>query len=226
MVEPEWEAVDRFFAGRLDREDVGLEEALRASERAGLPPISVSPAQGKLLHLLARMRGARAILEIGTLGGYSTIWLARALAPGGRLVTLEVNPDHARVARENLARAGVADRVELREGDALDTLAALEREGAGPFDFVFVDADKPTTPDYFRWAMRLCAPGAAIVVDNVVRAGRVAEANSEDASVRGVRRLAEEVGREPRVRATVVQTVGSKSYDGFLLAVVEGEAGR
>lgn len=226
MVKPEWEAVDRFFAGQLDTEDAGLEEALRASERAGLPPISVSPAQGKLLHLLARMRGARAILEIGTLGGYSTIWLARALPPGGRLVTLEVNPDHARVARANLARAGVAERVELREGEALDTLAALEREGAGPFDFVFVDADKPATPDYFRWAMRLCAPGAAIVVDNVVRAGRVADGDSEDASVRGVRRLAEVVGAEPRVNATVVQTVGSKSYDGFLLAVVEGEPGR
>lgn len=226
MVKPEWEAVDRFFAGHLDTEDAGLEEALRASERAGLPPISVSPAQGKLLHLLARMRGARAILEIGTLGGYSTIWLARALPPGGRLVTLEVNPDHARVARANLAGAGVAERVELREGEALDTLAALEREGAGPFDFVFVDADKPATPDYFRWAMRLCAPGAAIVVDNVVRAGRVADGDSEDASVRGVRRLAEVVGAEPRVNATVVQTVGSKSYDGFLLAVVEGEPGR
>ena len=225
MAEEIWGAVDRFFAGLLDRDDPALEAALRASEEAGLPPISVSPAQGKLLHLMARMRGARSILEIGTLGGYSTIWLARALDPGGRLVTLEVDPGHAAVARANLARAGVADRVALREGAALDTLAALEREGAGPFDFVFIDADKPATPDYFRWAMRLCAPGAVIVVDNVVRAGRVTEGESDDASVRGVRRLAEVVGAEPRVSATVVQTVGSKSYDGFLLAVVDGASG-
>lgn len=200
-----------------------LEAALAASAAAGLPPINVAPNQGKLLHLLARMCGSREILEIGTLGGYSTIWLARALPAGGQLITLEVDPGHAEVAQANFVRAGLAGIIELRLGSAADTLAQLAAEGAGPFDFVFIDADKPSTPEYFSWTLRLTRPGSVIVVDNVIREGAVADSASNDASVQGVRRLNELLASEPRVSATAIQTVGSKGYDGFVLALVLGD---
>jgi predicted O-methyltransferase YrrM len=181
----------------------------------------VAPNQGKLLHLWARMIGARSILEVGTLGGYSTIWLARALPPGGRLVTLEAEPRHAEVAVANLERAGVADRVDVVVGKALDTLPVLADEGRGPFDLTFIDADKQGNADYFQWAVRLSRPGSVIVVDNVVRQGSVLDAGSDDPAVVGTRRLFEVVAAEPRVTATAVQTVGSKGHDGFLLALVD-----
>jgi predicted O-methyltransferase YrrM len=180
----------------------------------------VAPNQGKLLHLWARMIGARSILEVGTLGGYSTTWLARALPPGGRLVTLEAEPRHAEVAVANLERAGVADRVDVVVGKALDTLPVLADEGRGPFDLTFIDADKQGNADYFQWAVRLARPGGVIVVDNVVRRGQVLDAGSDDPAVVGTRRLFEVVAAEPRVTATAVQTVGSKGHDGFLLALV------
>ncbi len=217
-----WTAVDRYLEGLLVGQDEALEAALRASAEARLPPISVSPAQGKLLNLLARACGARAILEIGTLGGYSAIWRARALPAGGRLVTLEIDPKHAEVARASVARAGLAQCVQIRRGAALDTLERLGAEGAGPFDLIFIDADKPNIPAYFGWALRLSRPGSLIVVDNVVRGGTVADAGSTDPSVQGVRRLNELIASEPRVSATAIQTVGIKGYDGFALALVTG----
>jgi predicted O-methyltransferase YrrM len=217
VTDERWAAVDEYLAGALAPADPALTKALAANAAAGLVAADVSPAQGRLLELLARLCGARAILEIGTLGGYSTIWLARALPPGGRLVTLESDPHHARVARENLARAGVSGVVEVVEGPALATLPGV----AGPFDLVFIDADKPGNPDYFAWALRLSRPGTVIVVDNVVRGGAVADYASDDPGVVGTRRLFELVAAEPRVSATAVQTVGSKGHDGFLLAVVD-----
>ncbi len=216
MGEHLWHAVDDYLGGLLVGPDPALDAALAANRAAGLPPIDVSPLQGKLLHLLARVAGARRILEIGTLGGYSTIWLARALPRGGRLVTLERVPRHAEVARENLARAGLAEVVEVVVGPALDTLRDLD----GPFDLVFVDADKPANADYLAHAVRLSRPGTVIVVDNVVRGGRVADPLDDDASVRGSRRLVEALAAEPRLSATAVQTVGGKGLDGFALAVV------
>jgi predicted O-methyltransferase YrrM len=192
-----------------------------ASTEAGLPAINVAPNQGKLLHLWARMVGARSILEVGTLGGYSTIWLARALPAGGRLVTLEADPHHAEVAAANLDRAGVGDVVDIVVGRALDTLPVLAEEGRGPFDLTFIDADKSSNADYFRWAVQLSRPGAVVMVDNVVRGGAVTDADSDDPSVVGTRRLFEAVAAEPRVSATAVQTVGSKGHDGFLLAVLD-----
>jgi predicted O-methyltransferase YrrM len=220
MTQPTWTAVDRYLDDLLVGHDAVLEAALRASAEAGLPAINVAPTQGKLLNLLARVRGARAILEIGTLGGYSTIWLARALSTGGRMVTLEIDAKHAEVARANLVRAGLSQRVEVRLGRALDSLERLETEGAGPFDLVFIDADKPNIPAYFKWALRLSRPGSLIVVDNVVRDGAVIDAESADPSVQGVRRLNELMASEPQVSATTIQTVGAKGYDGFALALV------
>jgi predicted O-methyltransferase YrrM len=220
MSQEQWNAVDRYITQVLIPADPALEAAIEASRAAGLPEIQVTPNQGKLLYLLARVREARAILEIGTLGGYSTIWLARALPPGGRLVSLERDPKHAKVARANLIRAGVADRVELRLGPALETLPRLLEEGTGPFDLTFIDADKPSNPDYFSWALRLSRRGSVIVVDNVVRDGAVADAASDDPGVLGVRRLNDLMASEPRVSATAIQTVGGKGYDGFALAVV------
>jgi len=220
MTQPTWTAVDRYLDEVLVGHDAVLEAALRASTEAGLPAINVAPTQGKLLNLLARVRGARAILEIGTLGGYSTIWLGRALPTGGRMVTLEIDAKHAEVARANLVRAGLSQRVEVRLGRALDSLERLETEGAGPFDLVFIDADKPNIPAYFKWALRLSRPGSLIVVDNVVRDGAVIDAESADASVHGVRRLNELMASEPRVSATTIQTVSAKGYDGFALALV------
>ncbi len=218
MTQETWDAVDGYFSGLLVGPDAALDAALEASDAAGLPQIAVSANQGKLLHLLARVRGARRILEIGTLGGYSTIWLARALPADGQLITLEYDPKHAEVARANLARAGLADRVEVRVGAALDTLPDLE----GPFDLTFIDADKPNNPAYFRAALGLSRPGSVIVVDNVVRGGRVADAASTDPSVLGTRALADLLATEPSVDATMVQTVGSKGYDGFAMALVTG----
>jgi predicted O-methyltransferase YrrM len=220
-VPPEqWSDVDRYIVEALLEPDPVLEEALAASKAAGLPPINVAPNQGKMLHLLARIHQSRRILEIGTLGGYSTIWLARALPAGGSLITLEAEPRHAEVATQNLARAGLSDTVEVRVGPAIESLPKLEAEGAGPFDMFFIDADKPSNPDYFEWAVRLSRPGSMIVVDNVVRNGAVVQADSTDDGVRGVRRLNELMAAEPRVEATAIQTVGSKGYDGFALALV------
>lgn len=223
MTDERWSAVDRYITDLLLPGDPALDAALAASDAAGLPQISVTPNQGKLLHLLARMQGARTILEIGTLGGYSTIWLARALPPSGRLVTLEADPKHAEVARANIARAGLAEIVEVRVGKALDLLPRLAAEGFPPFDLAFVDADKPSNPEYFAWTLRLSRPGSVIIFDNVVRSGAVADAASEDPSVVGVRRLYEALAAEPRVTATAVQTVGSKGYDGLAIAYVTEE---
>ncbi len=211
-----WDKVDRYIAEMLVRPDEALEVALAASDAAGLPRISVSPAHGKLLWILARLVNARRILEVGTLGGYSAIWLARALPAGGRLITLEVLERHAAVARTNLNRAGLDDKVEIIVGPALATLPSLE----GPFDFTFIDADKQNNAEYFAWALKLSRPGALIVVDNVVRDGAVADSRSRDAAVVGVRRLNELIAAEPRVSATAVQTGGVKGYDGFAVALV------
>lgn len=217
-----WTAVDDYFNGLLVEEDSALLDALRDSAAAGLPGHQVAANQGKLLNLIARVRGARSVLEIGTLGGYSTIWLGRALPEGGRLVTLEADARCAEVARANVARAGLADVVDLRLGKALDTLPLLVEEGAEPFDLVFIDADKPSNPDYLRWALRLTRPGSVIVGDNVVRDGAVTDPDSDDPRVQGVRRFTELIAAEPRLTATTVQTVGSKGYDGFTLALVTG----
>jgi len=220
MNQETWNAVDRYLADLLEPADSILEQTLAASAAAGLPAINVTLAQGKLLQLLARMQRAKNILEIGTLGGYSTIWLARALPAGGRLLTLEFEPKHAEVARINLARAGLTEIVELRVGRALDILPQLGAEGAGPFDLIFIDADKPGTADYFAWALKLSRPGSLIVVDNVVRKGAVIDAESDDPNVLGMRRFLAALAAEKRVSATVLQTVSGKGYDGFALAFV------
>ena len=215
-----WSEVDSYFARTLIGSDPALEAALAANATAGLPSIDVSAPQGKLIHLLARMSGARKALEIGTLGGYSTIWLARALPDDGRLITLEVSARHADIARRNVARAGLESKVEIRTGAALMTLPKLVAEGLGPFDFVFIDADKTNNAAYLEWAMRLSRSGATIVVDNVVREGGIVETASRDPDVVGVRRMFELMAREPRLSATAIQTVGAKGWDGFALAVV------
>jgi len=217
-----WNEVDGYFADTLVRADDALNAVLAASAAAGLPAISVSACQGRMLYLLAQMQRARHILEIGTLGGYSAIWLARALPPGGTLITLEASAKHADVARENLARAGLADIVDVRVGSALDTLPRLAAESLPPFDFTFIDADKASNAEYFAWALKLSRKGSVIVVDNVVRGGTVIDANSDDAGVRGVRRLTALVAATPGVSATAVQTVGAKGYDGFMLLRVDG----
>jgi caffeoyl-CoA O-methyltransferase len=220
MSEQQWGAVDGYLSGLLVPSDAALEGALQATTDAGMPMINVAPNQGKLLHILALTAGARAILEIGTLAGYSTIWLARALPAGGRLITLEVDPKHAEVARANLARAGLGDTVEVRVGPALDTLPQVAAEAIGPFDMVFIDADKINTLAYFEWALKLTRPGSLIIVDNVVRGGAVFDANSADESVQGVRRFLARLADEPRVNATAIQMVGSKGYDGMAIALV------
>ena len=224
MREPDWTAVDEHLSALLVPQDAALTSVQNANRDAGLPPIDVAPNQGKLLMLLARISGARSVLEIGTLGGYSTIWLARGLPPDGRVVTLEVDPRHAEVARANLARAGLADRVQVRLGPALETLVRLDEEGAGPFDLVFIDADKPSNPDYFSWALRLTKPGSLIVVDNVVRGGAIADESSTDDAVQGSRRVLELIGAEPSVTGTVLQTVGVKGYDRFAFALLRDPA--
>ena len=217
MAEEIWSDIDDFIGAHFVRADSALEAALEASKAAGLPEINVAPNQGKLLMLLAQAMGARKILEVGTLGGYSTIWLARGLAPGGSLFTLEANADYAKVAEANLARAGVADRVEIRVGRALDTLPQLVAEGAGPFDLVFIDADKPPTTEYFQWALKLTRPGGIIIVDNVVREGAILDADREDRMVQGIRRFFDAVAAEPRADATVIQTVSGKGHDGMAI---------
>jgi predicted O-methyltransferase YrrM len=218
MSQDQWTAVDNYINGLFVPSDSALDAALAASSSAGLPAINVAPNQGKLLNLLARTVGAHKILEIGTLGGYSTIWLARALPSGGRLITLEADPKHADVARANIARAGLAGLVDLRLGKALDTLPQLTSEA--PFDLIFIDADKTGYSDYLGWSLKLSRPGTLIVADNVVRKGAVADPASPDANVQGVRRFNELLAAEPRVSATVIQTVGSKGYDGLAMAVV------
>ena len=220
MTEDLWTAVDGYFADLLVGDDAALDAVLEASATAGLPPINVSPTQGKLLHLMARAIGARNILEIGTLGGYSTIWLARAVLPGGRVVSLEADPRHAEVARANITLAGLQDVVEVRLGMALETLPELAAENREPFDFIFVDADKPNNAAYFDWALKLSRPGSIIFVDNVVREGEVIDATSDSPTVQGVRSFLDRLAAEPRVSATAIQTVGNKGYDGFAIALV------
>lgn len=216
-----WAAVDEYILHTLDGSEPVLAAALHASEEAGLPPIAVSEVQGRFLQIIARLMGARRILEIGTLGGFSTICLARGMLMGGHLTTLEIDPLHAAVATKNIANAGFAAAVTIRVGPAIESLARLAEEKAAPFDLVFIDADKANIPAYFDWALKLARPGAAIIVDNVVREGRLLESDSDDGSVRGVRRL-HEVAAEYGVTATTLQTVGSKGYDGFLIAIASG----
>ncbi len=222
-----WAAVDEYLGDLFALNDAVLESALAASDAAGLQAINVTPAQGKLLHLLARAQGARNILEVGTLGGYSAIWLARALPPSGRMITLEFDPKHAEVARKNIAAAGLSDLVEVRVGRALETLPRLLAEKLAPFDFVFIDADKPNTADYFAWALKLTRTGSVIIVDNVIRNGGIVNSAAardgsveERANIDGIRRFLEMAAAEPRVSVTAVQTVGGKGYDGFALALV------
>jgi predicted O-methyltransferase YrrM len=215
-----WTAVDQYTTGLLLPADAALDEALASSEAAGLPSISVSPSQGKLLMMMAQLAGAKRILEIGTLGGYSSIWLGRALAPGGRLITLEANPKHAEVARGNIARAGLAEVVEVRLGDARESIRQLAAEGGGNFDLIFIDADKQSIPHYLEWSLKLSHPGSLIIVDNVVRDGALIDAKSEDPNVIGARRMHEMLAANPRLSATTIQTVGTKGYDGLTLALV------
>jgi predicted O-methyltransferase YrrM len=220
MPEPVWADVDDFFTSNLLPADEVLRATLETNVAEGLPPIAVTPPQGKLLHLLARASGARRILEIGTLGAYSTIWLARALPPGGQLITLEIDLHHAEVARKNLARAKLSDRVEVRVGRAADLLDAMQGF-VEPFDFVFVDADKASSDVYFKAVLTLTRSGSVIIVDNVVRDGKVADAKSEDEDIKGIRRMTEWLKTQRNISATAIQTVGGKSYDGFLMAIVE-----
>jgi predicted O-methyltransferase YrrM len=222
MGEETWSAVDEFVVETLVPDDEALRGALEAAEAAGLPQIQVSPPQGMLLQMLARLQGARTVLEFGTLGGYSTILLARALPEGGKLITLEANGDYAEVARESIERAELADAVDLRVGPALETLPVLEDEGAGPFDFTFIDADKVNSPNYLAWALDHSRPGSLLVADNVVRNGTLADAAGEDPAAQAQRRLHQMLAADPRVTATTIQTVGSKGYDGFTVALVDG----
>ncbi|MFN2625556.1 MAG: O-methyltransferase, partial [Mycobacteriales bacterium] len=215
-----WTEVDDYLSALVAPHDDALDAALHANDDAGLPHIDVTATQGKLLHILARTCDARRVLEVGTLGGYSTIWLARALPDGGQVVTLEIDPKHARVARSNVDRAGVGDRVDIRVGPALDTLTALAEDAGAAFDLTFIDADKPNTPEYFGRAVALSRRGSLVVVDNVVREGEVANAASTDDAVRANRELMEIIASDARVTGTAIQTVGSKGYDGFVLAIV------
>jgi len=220
MPQEQWAAVDRYFTEQLRLSDPVLEAALQANSAAKLPAIDVTPTQGCFLHLLAKMISARLILEIGTLGGYSTIWLARALPPEGRLLSLEFSPVHAEIAQANIQRAGLSARVEIRVGAALDSLPKIAQQGLAPFDFIFIDADKPNNPHYLEWAVKLSRPGTLIVVDNVVRDGAIADASSSDPSIIGTRQMFEWMSRDPRLSATALQTVGAKGYDGFAIAIV------
>lgn len=220
----QWAAVDRYFSDQLYLSDPVLDAAMAANRAAELPAIDVAPNQGKLLQLLAQLAASRRILEIGTLGGYSTIWLARALPAGGRLITLEFNPKHAEIARANIARAGLAELVEIRIGAALDTLPKLQNESREPFDLIFIDADKPNNSEYVRWAIKLSRPGTLIIVDNVVRDGAVIDATSTDKDVQGARHLFELLANEPRLSATAIQTVGTKGYDGIAFAIVSANS--
>lgn len=222
MSEALWTAVDQYITDMLVPTDSALDAAVEASNAAGLPAIAVTPAQGKLLHLLARLQGARRVLEIGTLGAYSTIWLARALPADGRLVTLEVNPEYAKIAQANISRAGLDAIVDLRLGPALDTLQQIAAEGGGAFDFIFIDADKQNIPRYFDFACRLSRPGGLIIVDNVVRDGRVIDSKSHDPDIQGIRRFNQMLAATQGVFATAIQTVGAKGHDGFAIVLVTG----
>ena len=224
MAEQRWTAVDQYLTELFVRPDPLLDATLAANAAARLPPIDVSPLQGKLLHLLARLCRARLILEIGTLGGYSTIWLARALPPGGRLISLERYPRYAAVAQKNIAQCGLAQCVEVRVGRALDLLPIIESEGHGPFDLIFMDADWVNNPHYLAWALKLSRPGGLLVVDNVVRAGDVMDAANPAPGIQGMRRMLELLSNESRLSATAVQTVGSKGHDGFLVALVNDDS--
>jgi predicted O-methyltransferase YrrM len=217
-----WTTVDEYVSGLLSPHDEALEQAVAAAAEAGLPAIQVSPPQGRLLALLARSIGARSALEFGTLGGYSTIWLGRALPDDGRMITLEADPAYAEVARANVARAGLGETVEIRVGPALETLPELDAEGAGPFDLVFIDADKANTPAYFSWSLEHTRPGGLIVADNVIRGGALIDEADDDPAIVAQRRFHEILADEPRVEATTIQTVGVKGYDGFTLALVTG----
>ena len=219
MTPETWTAVDRYITDRLLPPDTALDGAVQASTDAGLPAIAVSPAQGKFLHLLAKLIHARRVLEIGTLGGYSTIWLAKALSPGGRLITLEFDAKHATIARANLAKAGLSGAVDVRVGRAIDALPTLANDE--PFDLIFIDADKPSTPDYFEWAIKLSHPGSVIIVDNLVRGGRLIDEKGDE-DIQGMRQFMDRLATDTRVNATALQTVGVKGYDGFAIAVVEG----
>lgn len=220
MAHDTWTAVDEYVAGLLVPPDEALDAAVRAGAEAGLPQIQVSPPQGKLLYLLAKTIGARSVLEFGTLAGYSTIWLARALPADGRLITLEANPEYAEVASRSIAAAGLGEVVEVRVGPALDQLPQLKADGAGPFDLTFIDADKVHTPDYFSWALEHSRPGSLIVADNVIRDGRLADPADDDPAIVAQRHFHEQLAAEPRVEATTIQTVGAKGYDGFSLVRV------
>lgn len=217
MTQDTWTAVDEYVTGLLAPPDPALDAAVRAGEEAGLPQIQVSPPQGKLLYLLAKTIGARSILEFGTLAGYSTIWLARALPANGRLITLEANPEYAEVATASIAAARLGEVVEVRVGPALDQLPQLDADGAGPFDLTFIDADKVHTPDYFAWALEHSRPGSLIIADNVIRDGRLADLSDDDPPIAAQRRFHEQLAAEPRVEATTIQTVGAKGHDGFSL---------
>jgi predicted O-methyltransferase YrrM len=223
MTQEMWNAVDNYIDSLIVGSDPVLDATLESMAAAELPVISVTPSQGKLLYLLARLQGAKNILEIGTLGGYSTIWMARALPANGRIITLEADPKHAQVATANIARAGLAQIVELREGNALETLPELAAEGLEAFDLIFIDADKANNPRYFEWALKLSRKGSLIIVDNVVRKGEILDAESDDPDIQGTREMFEMLAAEPRVIATAQQTVGSKGYDGFVIALVTAE---
>jgi predicted O-methyltransferase YrrM len=222
MTEKLWTSVDQYITDMLVPADPILDAAIEASNAAGLPPIAVTPAQGKLLHLLARLQGAEKILEIGTLGGYSTIWLARALPADGYLITLEASPEHAKVAKANISRAGLDAIVDLRLGPALETLPQIAAEGGSAFDLIFIDADKQNIPDYFKFARKLSRRGSLIIVDNVVRDGRVIDAHSSDPDIQGIRRFNRLLSIEPGICATAIQTVGAKGHDGFAIVLVTG----
>jgi predicted O-methyltransferase YrrM len=215
-----WTSVDHYITDNLVHSDQPLNDAVRANAKAGLPSIDVTPSQGKLFHLFARMQGARRILEVGTLGGYSTIWFARALPPDGKLVTLEIDPKRARVAADNIHRAGLTPLVDLRVGPALESLAQLHAENVTPFDLIFLDADKPNNPAYLEWAIQLSRPGTVIIGDNVIHEGAILDANHTDPRVTGTRTFLDRLGSHPRLDATAIQTVGSKGHDGFALAIV------
>ena len=223
MNQEQWDEIEQYTSGLLAKDDSHLIAALEASAKAGLPAIQVTAVEGGFLSILARAVGAKRILEIGTLGGYSTIWMARALADGGRLVSLEFDPKHAEVARSNISNAGLSDRVEIRLGPAIESLPKLAKEKIGLFDLTFIDADKKNTWEYFDWSVKLSRPGSLIVVDNVVRHGELINESSSDEDVKGMRRFCSNLGKDKRVNGTVMQTVGSKGYDGFAIAVVLGE---
>ncbi len=220
MSEVIWNAVDEYITGKLIPNDADLTTAQTRADQAGLPEIQVAPNQGQLLAIMAHSTQAQSILEIGTLGGYSTIWLAKTLPPSGKLITLEYDPKHARVAQENIDRAGLADKVEIRVGRAVDSLPQIASEGLTPFDFIFIDADKDNSDVYFDWALKLSRVGTLIITDNVVRNGEITNPNTEDGRVRGIQRLFDRMANEPRILSTAVQTVGSKGYDGLAVALV------